>query len=159
LKVQRAGEFEGGGNLRRRGAARLFCRLPGDALPTLDALPRGRSQVCIGAVGDERDNPTDAELGRLLDGPFHAIKLEDGEKQGDFNPGWGWNFLGELKLDTVWRHRFDSAAANGLAGGDVEVFSDASSKYTDQVVGVLSDKSGPISGDFVGNPAAACHVR
>jgi hypothetical protein len=44
-----------------------------------------------------------------------------------------------------------------LAGGDIEIFSDASAEDADEMIGVFAGQGGAVIGDFVGDPAAARH--
>jgi hypothetical protein len=133
--------------------------LPGDALPPVDAPGCGRGKVSIGAARDDGDDPRDPEFRAFLDRPLHAVEFEDGEKQGDLEQGGSCDFFSQVKLDSIFGYGGDAAAANPVAGGDVKVLSDPRSKDADQVIGMLSDESSAVSGDFVGNPAAARHVR
>ena len=102
------------GNLRRRGAARLFRSLPGDALPALDSFRRGGSQMRIRTARDHRHNPRDAQLRALFDRPLHAVELEDGENQGDLGQAGCGDFFAQFEFDAVVCYRSDSSAAHGL---------------------------------------------
>jgi hypothetical protein len=44
-----------------------------------------------------------------------------------------------------------------LAGSNVEFFTDAGAEGADEMIRVLSNQGGAVSGDFIGNPAAAGH--
>ena len=90
--------FDRRGNLRRSGAARLFRRLPGDALPTLHSFRRGGGQMRIRAPRDYRHNPRDAEFGALLDRPLHTVELEDGENESDLGQARSRRLLRPIRI-------------------------------------------------------------
>ena len=46
-----------------------------------------------------------------------------------------------------------------VAGGDVEFLADLGAEHAGEMVGVGADQGGVVSGDFVGDPAAAGHAE
>ena len=101
--------------------------------------------MSIRAPRDHRHNPRDAKLRTLFNRPFHAIELEHGENKGDLGQGDGGYYFAQVKLDSAVFHRSNSSTANGLCGGNVEIFSDASAEHADQMIRVLSNEGGLIS--------------
>ena len=69
------------GDLRRRHAPRLLRRLMRDAPPAFHPLRCRRRQVRVGAARDHGQDGGNAQLGRFLDRPLHAIELEDRQQQ------------------------------------------------------------------------------
>src|ERR1700692_3500274 len=141
----------------RGGATRLLGGLQGNPLPAFDSLPGGGGEMGIGAARDCGDDAGNAELGTLFNSPLHAVEFEDGKEQGYWNRRRSGNFFGQIKLNPAVAHRNDSATADGLAGGDIEILADASAQDADQMFGMSADKGSAIRGDFVGYPAAARH--
>jgi hypothetical protein len=93
----------------------------------------------IRAARDHGHDPRNAQLGALLDRPFHAVELEDRENQCEFNHLHAGNFFAQLKLNPVVSYGSDSAAPNGFAGSDIELLSDASSQHSHQMIRMLRD--------------------
>ena len=110
----------------------LLRRLQRDALPSflLDGdplLPRSGDH----AIGHERDEGRDAELGGFLYDPIHPVSLEDrlSENDGGMPVGRGGALVQDPSLDLAScdRHEPD-AVPTALAVADVEFFSDRHSE-------------------------------
>ena len=83
-------------------------------------LPR-RSQVRIGTASDYRDNSRDSQLGAFLDGPLHAVELENGEQQGDVRGLRCGHFFAQFEFDSALFNGDDMTAPHHRPGGDIEV--------------------------------------
>ena len=57
-------------------APRLLTGGARDSAPSLDALSGGEFEAFFTAVGLDRDDRVDAQLGRLLDHPFESLELD-----------------------------------------------------------------------------------
>jgi hypothetical protein len=113
----------------------------------------------VRAAGNHGDYSGHPEFRAFLNRPFHAIELEDGENEGYAGLRSCGNNLAELKLHPVTGDAYDPTAADAVSGRDVEFLPDSSAKHLRKVLGMRSDQSSAIAGNFVGDPAAACHMR
>ena len=111
----------------------------------------------LGALRNDRHDSGSAQLHTLLDGPFHAIKLEDGEKQSQAEVRGSGNNFAQFEFDPAIGDADDAAAADVFTGCDIKFLPDAGAKHVRQMVGVGAYQSSAAAGDFVGDPAAASH--
>src|SRR5580698_9661168 len=106
---------------------------------------------------DGGDDLGNAQLGALLDRPFHTIKLEDGEKQSEFGSRRQRNFVAEFELDPRALNRMYARAAHDTVGRDIELLPHTGAKHSHQVIGVLAGEGRALACYLVGDPAAASH--
>ena len=93
----------------------------------------------LGAIRNDRNDSTHAQLDTLLNGPLHAIEFEDGEDDGQSGSRIYRNDLAELELDSIVRDAGDATAADALTRGDVKLLPDLSAKHLREMPGVRAD--------------------
>jgi hypothetical protein len=113
----------------------------------------------LGALSDHGDDSAHPQLHALLNRPLHSIKLEDGEKDGQVGDRSSRNNFAELKLYPAGGDAENAATADTLAGRDVKLLSDPSTKNLREVLGVRADQGSAIAKNFVRNPPAAGHAN
>ena len=111
-------------NLRRCHAPRLLSRLPRQALPAFVPLRRGRSEMSVSPLRNDRNNARHSDLSTLLDRPFHAIELEDGKNQRQIGGGPRRHFFPKRKFNAIVRDRNDCPAPDNVAASDIKLLSD-----------------------------------
>ena len=113
------------------------------------------SQMLIGAARDHRHEPRDAELRAFFDRPLHAVELEYGKKQGDLGHIEPRNSSPSSNSTRPSLNQCNSSAANGRDRWRYRTLANASAQHADQMIRMGAEQGRVISGDFVGNPAAA----
>src|SRR5258708_32825473 len=111
----------------------------------------------VRASRNYRHYPRDAKLGTFFNRPLHAIELEDSKDQCEFHHGRGGDFFSQFKFDAACAYGSNSPAMYVFARCNVELLSDSSPKRSHEMIGMLAQQEGAITGDFVGNEAAARH--
>src|SRR5208282_2367658 len=121
--------------------------------------------MSVAPARNYRNDASDPDLRALLDRPLHAVELEDGESQRDLRSvkrlGLGpapmvWLRV-ERKLDAIIGDRGDGSAANFFSSCDVELLPDFGAQHAGKMRGMFAHQRSGVSGNFVGDPAAACH--
>ncbi len=90
----------------------------------------------LGTLRRHWNDSAHPQLHTLLNGPLHAIELEDGENEGQAKRGRGRNDIAELKLDSVAGDAYDTAAADVFPSRDVEFLPNPSAKHLREVLGM-----------------------
>src|SRR5215469_5375735 len=155
--LDRVFDLDGGGDFRRQRAARLLSCLASQALPSLGALRSRRSQMRVGAPGNDWHDSGDPQFGALLDGPLHTIELEDRQQESHFGERRSRDVLSEFELDAGVADRKDPPAAHSARNGDVEFLPDSRPQHLGQVLRMCPGKGGAILMNVVGDPASAGH--
>src|SRR5580658_3836438 len=155
-------QFHGSRNLRRRRPPRLLRCLTNNPQPAFAALRGGHSQMRVAPAGDDGNNASDSNLRALLDRPLHAVELEDSQRQRDRGSGPRLGpvmvlLLAERELNPIVGDRGNGSAPNFIPGCDVELLPDFSAQHAAKMSRMFAHQSSSVSGDFVGDPAAACH--
>ena len=85
------------------------------------------------------------------------LKME--RSNGQVGLGSGGNDFAQFEFDPAVGDADDATAADAFDSCDVEFLPDACAKHVSKMLGVRTDQSGAIPGDFIGDPAAAGHDR
>jgi hypothetical protein len=112
----------------------------------------------LSALRGHRNDSAGAQFHTLLNGPLHAIELEDGKDEGQPDSRSGRNDFAELKLDPPGGDVGDTTAADTLTSHNVKFLPDPAAKHLREMLGVETDQSSAIAGDFVSDPTAAGHA-
>jgi hypothetical protein len=117
--------------------------------------------MSIAPAGNYGNDAIDADLGTFLNCPLHAIELEDSEDERDFRGG---RRLGasvgvrvKRELNPLMRNECDGTAANFFSRCDVELLPNLGAQNASKMSRMFAHQSSRVSGNLVGNPAAARH--
>src|SRR5262249_7490273 len=145
-------------NLRKVSSARLLDGLHGDFSPAFGSFHGGGGKMRFGPAGNDRNDSCHAEFYALFDRPFHAVKFEDREKQGQIQNPSSIEHVSEFKFHPFGRYIDDAALAHTGDGRNIELLSELGSKDFDQMSCVRADQRSAVAGDLIGDPAAARHA-
>jgi len=122
--------------LRDVGAAGLLCRFLSDAAPAFHAFGCGLREMLFCSACDDGNNGSHAELCHFFDGPFHAVKFEDGHDQSYGQGAIVCDLFMESEFDSVWLDRCDDAAIDAVVGDDVGFSAGLRAKDACEMVGL-----------------------
>src|SRR5882724_4716022 len=111
----------------------------------------------VGTVRDNWYDARDTELRAFFDRPFHPIKFEDGECEGQVRCCSNGLFLPEGKFDTLVGNRSDRPTANRATGGNVELLANFGAQDTREMDSMVADDHRSVSICFIGDPATTSH--
>ena len=146
-------------NFRRTQPPRLFARFTRDPFPSLRAFLSARKQPMLASIRFHRNDPGDAQLGRLLHRPFEAFELDEGkvERQRRKLRRSG-EFLDHVEANQILAGRFDRSQPGAMVIRDLEFLSHFDTQHPRQVVRALARDFGLTFTDLIDEEAAACHV-
>src|ERR1700690_3384347 len=113
--------------------------------------------MSFGALSDHGNDPPHPQFHTLLNRPFHAIKLEDGNHDSQVSGRSGRDNFAKFKLDPAIRDACDATTANAFPGRDIELLPHPATKHLREVLGMSTDQSSAMARDLVGNPATSGH--
>ena len=115
----------------------------GDLAPTVDALPRGQIQALLTAIRVDRYDPHRAQLGRLLDPPFEALKPDQGHQQRDPHGRFGdLEFLHNAKPYGAFMRFHDLAQIEARAIADFVLLPGLRAQDAGEVLGLIAVEHG-----------------
>jgi hypothetical protein len=114
--------------------------------------------MSFSAPRNQGNNLRDPQFGALLDRPFHAIELEDGQQQRDIGGRRGLYLFPKFEFDAPFRELGNTATSHHPRSHNVEFLSHPGPQNANEVIGVIAGQKGVIIGNFVGNPSAAGHA-
>ena len=111
----------------------------------------------VGAASDNRNNSLHAKFGAFFNGPLEAIEFENRYQQGEIY-GLGCRcFFSEFELYSIFGNADDPPATNYGVSDNIEFAPHAGTQNADEVIRMIANQSGAISGDFIGNPSSSRH--
>jgi hypothetical protein len=133
----------------------LLRSLPRNPLPPIVPPHSSRGEMRIRPPRNHRNNPRHPNLGAFFNRPLHAIEFEDGKNQSKIGAGPQSHFISQRKFHALVREGHNLPAPNARRDCDVEFLSDLSAQNARQMQGMFASKSGSISMNLIGDPAAA----
>ena len=111
----------------------------------------------FGTLRHHRDDASRAKFHTLLNGPLHAIELEDCKEESQGGDSGGWNDFAQFEFDPAIGDADDAAATDIFSSRDIKFLPNPGAKHIREVVGMGTNQCGAIAEDFIGDPAAAGH--
>jgi hypothetical protein len=106
---------------------------------------------------DHGNDPGGTEFRAFFDRPLHAIEFEDGDGQREICNCCLENGFAKLKFHPAVLDGDNPRVVGTAMGNNIEFLIKLGAKNARQMIGVRTGQSGMVTGNFVGNPAAACH--
>ncbi len=115
--------------------------------------------MLFGAAGKDWRDLRDSEFGRLLDGPFEVIELENGQVKVERKCSVGFQFFMQDEVDTFWRDAGDLGPMQEAGCDHIEDLAWFGAENACEVQRLVARERGVSGvprgrGEGVGNPAA-----
>src|SRR5215831_11908536 len=113
--------------------------------------------MSLRSPGNYRDDFRHSQFRALLDCPFHAIELEDRQKQGDVRSRRRLNLFSEFELHFAVADVRHFPPAHDSRYNNVEFLPDTSAQDANEMVRMIARKESSILRNFVSNPSSPRH--
>ena len=115
-----------------------------DPAPTFGTLFCALGQMLLRPLRDHRSQRGNAEFGRFLDGPLHAIEFVDGDDERDGQRGIGLNLGDQVEADLVLgEHRSHLGVKDVAAGNHIRLHARLRAQNTRHVRGLRAHNRWP----------------